>query len=119
MVLVDTSIWVEHFRNGSAELRRLLLDGQVYCHPFIVGELACGHLKKRSEILDLLSSLQQAIISDDEEALQLIETRRLYGRGLGWIDVHILSSALLTGAQLWTFDKTLKKVAQEFNITYR
>ncbi len=118
MVLVDTSLWVEHFRTGRADLHALLLNSQVYCHPFIIGELACGHLKNRHEILALLASLQQAFLSEDEEVLQLIERNRLYGRGLGWIDFHLLSSALLSGTRLWTLDKALRKIALEFDLAY-
>lgn len=118
MVLVDTSVWVEHFRRGNEVLRSLLVDGQVYCHPFIVGELACGHLKNRHEILTLLGSLQQALVSEDEEVLELIERNRLHGRGLGWVDVHLLGSALLSGTRLWTLDRRLRQVALEFDVAY-
>ena len=118
MVLVDTSLWVEHFRKGRAELRTLLENGQVYCHPFIIGEIACGYLKNREQILNLMASLQQAIVSEDEEVLELIESNRLYGRGLGWVDLHLLSSALLSGTRLWTLDVTLINVASEFGVAY-
>lgn len=118
MVLVDTSIWVEHFRHGREDLRSLLEENQVYCHPFIIGELACGHLKNRSEILSLLASIQQSLVSEDEEILEMIEANGICGRGVGWIDVHLLSSALLSGARLLTLDRKLKKIAQEFSIAY-
>jgi len=119
MVLVDTSVWIEHLRRGSDQLSDLLLNNQVYCHGFIIGELACGHLKNRDRILNLLNSLQKAAIAEDMEVMQLIEEHRLYGRGLGWIDAHLLSSALLSGVQLWTMDKHLIKVTGQLGIHYR
>jgi predicted nucleic acid-binding protein len=111
MVLVDTAVWVQHLRQGSAALARLLTDGQVVCHPFVVGELACGHLKNRSEILGLLSSLPCAEVASHEEVLQFIDAHRLMGKGLGYVDIHILASAVLTGVPIWTLDKQLRQTA--------
>jgi hypothetical protein len=91
MILVDTSVWIEHFRTGSDRLRTLLLDEQVLCHPFVVGELACGTLQKRGEILKMLKPLPEAHLLDHEEVLGFVETRRLYGCGIGWVDAHLLS----------------------------
>jgi predicted nucleic acid-binding protein len=119
MVLVDTSVWIEHLRHGSDQLSDLLLNNRVYCHTFIIGELACGHFKNRNKILNLLNSLQKAVIADDMEVMQLIEEHHLYGQGLGWLDVHLLSSALLSGAQLWTMDKPLMKITGQLRIQYR
>lgn len=111
MVLVDTSVWVEHFRSGTIGLASSLDDGQIVCHPFIVGELACGNLKNRSQILSLLFTLPSAQVADDEEVMRFIEANRLMGKGLGYIDIHLLASAVLTNVPLWTLDKRLSKAA--------
>jgi len=121
MVLVDTSVWVSHLRDGNVGLERLLNDGEVVCHPFIVGELACGNLKNRDEILTYLQSLPIAILAEDEEVLQFIKNNQLMGKGLGYIDVHLIASAVLTEVHLWTFDKILDKFAKKIgiNIDYK
>jgi predicted nucleic acid-binding protein len=111
MILVDTSVWVEHLRSGTIGLEALLNDGQVVCHPFIIGELACGNLKNRSEILSLLQDLPMASRADDDEVIQFIEDHKLMGKGLGYIDIHLLMSALLTRIPLWTIDKRLHEVS--------
>ena len=110
MILVDASVWVEHFRSGSNELRALLNDGHVACHPYIIGELACGNLKNRTEILSLLQDLPTASRADDDEIMQFIEDHKLMGKGLGYIDIHLLMYALLTRIPLWTIDKRLHEV---------
>jgi predicted nucleic acid-binding protein len=112
MILVDTSVWVDHLRRGNERLKSILLDDQVLCHPFVVGELACGHLTKRREILSLLQALPQADEIRHTEALAFVDTHRLMGLGLGWIDVHLLASAVLARARLWTLDARLHKAAQ-------
>jgi predicted nucleic acid-binding protein len=111
MVLVDTSVWVAHLREGNAGLASLLNQDQVMCHSWIIGELACGHLTKRSEILSLLRALPSVIVADHDEVIDLIEKRFLMGKGLGYIDMHLLVSALLSRVTLWTFDKKLNEVA--------
>lgn len=111
MILVDTSVWVEHLRSGTVGLEALLNDGQVVCHPFIIGEIACGNLKNRTEILSLLQDLPMASLADDDEVIQFIEDRKLMGKGLGYIDIHLLISALLTRIPLWTTDKRLHDVS--------
>jgi hypothetical protein len=116
MVLVDTSVWVLHLRKGNIRLETLLNDGNVVCHPFIVGELACGNLKNRSEILSLLQTLPLATQAEHEDVIQFIENYRLMGKGLGYIDMHLLASALLTEAPIWTLDKKLNDVAAELGI---
>lgn len=117
MILVDTSVWVDHLRAGDGELRDLLLDGRVLAHPFVTGELACGNLANRGEILDLLARLPQAPVADQEEMLFLIERHRLMGRGLGFIDTHLLGAVFLAGdARLWTRDKRLAQAAMELGI---
>lgn len=118
MVLVDTSVWVSHFRNGNSVLEVLLQDGEVVCHPFIIGELACGRIKNRSEILSLLQSLPTAEVVDHRESLKFIESNRLMAIGLGFIDVHLLAAALLTGVPLWTFDKRLDRASSKLKINY-
>ena len=116
MILVDTSVWIEHLRVGSARLKSLLLDEQVLCHPFVVGELACGTLQRRSEILSLLKALPEAQLLEHEEVLSFLEARRLYGRGIGWVDAHLLASTLLTGCGLWTVDKPLRRAATALRV---
>lgn len=111
MVLVDTSVWVAHLRQGATGLDTLLHGGRVVCHPFIVGELACGNLRNRSEIISLLQRLPGAILAEHEEVMQFIENLILMGKGLGYIDTHLLASARLTGAGLWTLDKRLNEAA--------
>ena len=118
MVLVDTSVWVAHLRAGNIGLETLLNDGHVVCHPFIVGELACGNLVNRSEILSLLETLPMATYAEHEEVMQFIENYSLMGKGLGYIDVHLLASSMLTKVPLWTLDKKLKDVSSKLGIEY-
>jgi predicted nucleic acid-binding protein len=113
MVLVDTSVWVAHLRHGGVGLEALLTEGRVLGHPFIVGELACGNLRRRSEILTYLKALPQAVPATPEEVLQFIEAHGLMGKGLGYVDMHVLASARLTGVALWTLDKKLNDIAGE------
>lgn len=110
-VLVDTSVWVDHLRRGRADLSALLDEGAVLAHPFVVGELACGSIRGKGEVLGLFAALPQAVTAGHEEAMVLIERLGLHGRGVGWIDVHLLASALLTGCPLWTLDRVLNKAA--------
>jgi predicted nucleic acid-binding protein len=116
MVLVDTSIWISHFRMGDADLKVLLQEEKVLCHPFVIGELACGNIKNRVEILTLLQALPMARMAEHEEALTFVEAHRLMGVGLGLIDVHLLASALLS---LWTADKQLRQASAKLHIAYR
>ena len=116
MVLVDTSVWVAHLRHGTIGLTALLNEGRVVCHPFIVGELACGNLKHRSEILVHLQALPQAIQAENEEVRHFIENYSLMGKGLGYIDMHLLTSARLTMIPLWTLDKKLNKIAVKLEL---
>lgn len=119
MVLVDTSIWISHFREGNSELKILLEKGEVVCHPFIIGELACGNLRNRRSIISLLQALPFAVIADYEEVLHFIEQRQLMGIGLGYIDTHLLASTILTGVSIWTADKKLKEAALELEIFHK
>jgi predicted nucleic acid-binding protein len=116
MILVDTSVWIEHFRAGNDRLKHLLLDEEVLCHPFIVGELACRTLQKRGEILSMLKALPEAKLLEHDEVMAFLEAQRLYGRGIGWVDAHLLASTLLTGCMIWTFDKPLRKAAAVLNV---
>lgn len=111
MVLVDTSIWVAHLRTGNIGLETLLNDSHVVCHPFIIGELACGNLKNRHEILSLLQALPMATQTDHEEVIKFIDNHQLMGKGLGYIDIHLLASAIMTHVLLWTLDVRLKDVS--------
>jgi len=115
MVLVDTSIWVSHFRETNYGLVDLLNNGEVVCHPFIVGELACGNLKNRTGIISLLEALPMAVLVEHKEVLAFIEGHNVMGKGLGYVDVHLLAATLLTGVSLWTLDKKLEKAAEELN----
>lgn len=117
-VLVDTSVWVYHLREGNAELEKLLNKGQVMCHQFIVGEIACGNIKNRTEILTLLQLLPLATQAKHEEVMEFIEANKLMGRGLGYIDMHLSASAKLIGIPIWTFDKKLDQTAKELGISF-
>jgi hypothetical protein len=116
VILADTSLWVHHLRSGLRELADALADGEVLGHPHVTGELACGNLRNRGAILQLLRDLPQAVLATEEEALQCIEKNRLHGRGLGWTDVHLLASALLTPARLWTLDRALAREARRLGV---
>jgi predicted nucleic acid-binding protein len=111
MILADTSVWVDHFRRGNARLQRLLEEERVACHPFVIGELACGLLHQRESILDYLARLPQFPVATHAEALGLVQARGLAGTGLGWIDVHLLAAALLARGTLWTLDRPLHRAA--------
>lgn len=115
-VLVDTSVWVHHLSRGHARLAERLERGEVLCHPFVIGELACGQMRRRGEILDLLARLPQAQVADHEELLHLIERHDLSGQGLGWIDVHLLGSARLTACRIWTTDRALRDAARRLGL---
>lgn len=111
--LVDTSVWVDHFRTDSPELRHLLEHDLVMCHPLVIGELACGNMKRRSEALGSLAMLPTTPTVEYDELLTFIETHKLSGQGLGWIDVHLLASAVLDGVTLWTLDQSLRHAAKK------
>ena len=117
MFLVDTSVWIEHFRKGRPDLADRLSEGFILMHPFVSGELACGNLKDRTAILSALAALPMVQPATDSEVLHLIENRRLWGRGLGWVDVHLLASALLSRCGFWTLDKRLAQVAADLGLT--
>jgi predicted nucleic acid-binding protein len=119
MVLVDTSVWIHHLHTGDRFLEKLLMDGDVVCHPHIIGELACGNLKNRNEILSLLISLPSVPQIEFDEFLFFIGQYRLSGRCIGFVDIHLLASAKLARVKLWTVDKRLRGVAQLLGLEYK
>lgn len=112
MVLVDTSVWVDHFRHGNAQLADLLERNAVLMHPFVVGEIACENLIDRISTLELLQQLPVAMVAEPDEVLVYIARHSLYGKGIGYVDVHLLASVAIGSAQLWTRDKRLLAVAR-------
>lgn len=118
MILVDTSVWVDHLRRGNAGLVGLLDKDHVVCHPFVIGELACGRLKNRDEILALLAALASTEVVEQAEALSFLHTHDLAGTGLGWIDVHLLASAAVSHTALWTLDKALAAAARRLRVAH-
>ncbi len=119
MILVDTSIWIDHLRVGEPKLATLLQDGHVLGHPWVIGELALGLLSRRSEILGLLNNLPRAKTATDVEVLELIENRHLSGLGIGYVDAHLLAATLLTtGAALWTRDRRLGSTATQLGLAH-
>ena len=118
MVLVDTSIWVSHLRHGNSRLQKLLEEGGVASHPFIIGELACGNISNRTEILSLMQSLPMLDAIEPEELLLFIEHHKVMGAGLGFVDVHLMAAALLAGIPLWTQDKKFKQACSRLSIDF-
>lgn len=119
MVLVDTSVWVSHLRDGNTEMAALLNNGNVLCHPLIVGELACGNLKDRAVILSFLKLLPMCIEAEHEEVLSFIENNRIMGKGIGYADAQLVASSVLTGVPIWTLDKKLAQVADSLHVKYK
>jgi predicted nucleic acid-binding protein len=117
MILVDTSVWIDHLRKGNARLSSLLSNAAVLIHPFVIGELACGNLHNRNRILNLLGDLPASRMADDREVLFFIERNDLMGRGIGYIDAHLLASVSLSGAAgIWTIDRKLNNVASQLGL---
>lgn len=120
MILVDTSVWVNHLRKTLAELSDLLENNRVVMHPLVLGELACGNLKNRTQLLELWHGMNFMPTVNHEEALFFIEHNQLMGRGIGYIDVQLLASVILDGsAKLWTLDKRLAAVADQLGIAWQ
>jgi predicted nucleic acid-binding protein len=114
VILIDTSVWVDHLAKGIPALAEMLDRSEVLTHPFVIGELACGNLKNREGVLRLLTALPSVITATDDETLLFIERQQLMGKGIGYIDAHLLASATLTaGTRLWTRDRRLAVVATE------
>jgi len=116
VILVDTSVWIDHLRHGNPALQAHLANDRVACHPFVVGELALGILGNRAEILTDLNRLPQLPIASHGEVVALVERRRLFGLGVGWVDVHLLAAALIAGARLWALDGRLARVARRLRV---
>lgn len=117
MILADTSIWIDYLRGGNAEMEKRLGAGQIAMHPFIVGEIALGSLRRREKLLEELDALQQVTMAESSEVRHMIEARELYSRGIGLVDAHLIASCLMTpGTLLWTRDATLVKTARSVGV---
>jgi predicted nucleic acid-binding protein len=117
VILVDTSIWVDHLRAGNKTLTALLNAGIVLAHPFVIGELALGNVRQREIVLKALSDLPQACLATEAEVLHFIDRHALFGCGIGYIDAHLLAAVQLTaGAELWTNDRRLRGVAIQLGV---
>jgi predicted nucleic acid-binding protein len=116
VILADTSVWIAHLRHGSDDLEGALEAGEVLCHSHVVGELACGNLRNRDSILEFLRALPEATIATDEEVLACIKMNHLCGTGLGYSDIHLLASAMLTPTRLWTLDGALGRQAKRLHL---
>jgi hypothetical protein len=117
VILVDTAIWIDHLHSVEGDLVELLRTDEAGCHPQIIEELALGSIKQRDEVLDLLSNLYQFPVLTHDEVLELVDRKRLWGRGLGAVDAHLLGSVLLVrGARLWTRDRRLKAACEEAGV---
>lgn len=116
MILVDTSIWVDHLRRGEPNLDTLLNRNEVLVHPLVIGELACGNLKDRKTVLDLFRPMPAASEAGHDEVLFMIERHQLMGRGIGYVDAHLVAAALIDGAGLWTRDRRLAAVIGELGL---
>lgn len=118
LILVDTSVWIRHLREGDNDLALLLENGLVACHPFIIGELACGGIKNRYEIINLLNDLPSVFQLEHDEIMEFIDNRKIMNQGIGYVDAHILGSAIVSETRLWTLDKSLRKIAEKLSILY-
>jgi predicted nucleic acid-binding protein len=119
LILADTSVWVDHLRRGDDTLADALDRGIVVMHVFVIGEIACGTLTDRASVLELLHDLPRATVASSDEVLGFIERHQLHGRGIGYVDVHLLASTALTvGAKLWTQDKRLRAAAVDLGLAH-
>jgi hypothetical protein len=118
MILVDTSIWIDHLRRGDRQLAMLLEGGEVVCHPFVIGEIACGSLARRPVILELLHALPRTGQAEHDEILMFIEDRRLHGGGIGLVDTHLLWAAVGQAHALWTRDARLRRIATRLGVAF-
>jgi predicted nucleic acid-binding protein len=118
MTLVDTSVWINHFRKPEAALNQVLADGMAGIHPYVIGELACGNIRNRDNTLRLLRALPLAPVANDSEIYYLLDTYRLWGMGLGWVDLHLLASAAVAGWRLMTADDALNRAAAKARIAH-
>jgi predicted nucleic acid-binding protein len=118
MILLDTSVWVDHLRRGDSLVVRVLKSGQAGAHAFVIGELACGNLKSRAQVIELLQALPQLVMAADDEVLGFIDGHALMGRGVGYIDAHLLAAVTIGGSLLWTRDKRLREIADELGVAF-
>jgi predicted nucleic acid-binding protein len=118
VIIVDTSVWIDHLKSGDAVLVDLLGTGRVLAHSFVTAELALGSLRQRRAVLESLHDLPQASVASDDEVMMLIEREQLYGLGIGYVDAHLLAAARLTsGALLWTRDRRLRQAATQLGLS--
>lgn len=114
MILTDTSIWIDHFRHSDADLRRVIEEDMLLCHPFVIGELALGSLRDRATVLAFLGAQRQATVATHDEIMTMIDRHGLFSMGIGYTDAHLLASVLLDrGSALWTRDKRLRTAAEK------
>ena len=118
MILVDTSVWVDHLRSGLPRLAELLQNHAALIHPFVIGELACGNLRNRRQVLDLLHGLPAAKVASNSEVLVMVEQHQLMGRGIGYVDAQLLAAARLSNSALWSRDRRLADIASEHGIGF-
>lgn len=118
MILVDTSVWVDHLRRGNPQMVRLLELNMVFIHPWVIGELACGNLRNRTDLLEHLSNLNRVTKASDSEVMTFVERNKLYGRGAGWVDLHLLAAAILTNCPFWTLDRRLSQIALDLDAAF-
>jgi len=118
MILADTSIWIDHFRSPNPDLVAVVLQRLIFCHPGVIGEVACGNLFDRAGKLILLQELHRAPVADDSDVLSFIERHRLMGQGIGYIDMQLLASTMILGGRIWTRDRRLKRVAEVLGVSY-
>ena len=119
MILADTSVWIDHLRDGDARLESALNSGSIMIHPFVIGEIALGYLRERKRILESLHELPKANVATDDEVLRMIDRAKLFCRGIGYIDAHLLAAARLSeNATLWTRDRVLREAAQYLDLAH-
>jgi predicted nucleic acid-binding protein len=118
MILLDTSVWADHLRRGDSRVVTVLESGQAASHAFVIGELACGNFRSRARVIDLLRALPQATLATDDEVLYFIDRHRLVGRGIGYVDAHLLASVAIGGLLLWTRDRRLREIAAELGLAH-
>lgn len=120
MVLIDTSVWIDHLRQSESGLVALLETARVCCHPFVIGELACGTLKDRRTVLDALDKLPKASVTTHTETMGFLDRHDLVGQGVGWVDLHLLAStAVDAGTRLWTRDNCLARLANRLDLLWQ
>ena len=117
MILADTSVWVNHFRSADSQLARMLVEEDVGLHPFVLGEIAAGNLRDRTRVLNYLSCLPQSAIAEEAEVHHLLQSERLWGTGLGWVDLHILAAVRLRGWRLYSADRAMNRIAAQLGIS--